>query len=83
MRSRHEVIADILLTAAWNEEGSSKTFMINKSNLSFDQIEKYLPFLEDIKLLKLNYKNSRYKITQKGFKYLESYNDIKELLSGK
>lgn len=62
-----------------------KTPIMYKTNLSFAQLNKYLPFLLEIGLLK-NVNNGRktvYKTTAKGLQYVQNHMKITTLLEMK
>jgi len=78
-RDRLYIISEILTIA---KDGSLKTQIMYRANLSFAQLNEYLSFLLKIKLLKIVTENERtiYKTTTKGIKYLENYDKISVLL---
>jgi len=78
-RDRLHIIAEILTIS---KEGSLKTQIMYKANLSFAQLNEYLNFLTKIELLCTFNENNKtvYKITDKGQKYLEKYKDISLIL---
>ncbi|HDQ05443.1 MAG TPA: hypothetical protein ENN36_01815 [Candidatus Bathyarchaeota archaeon] len=78
-RNRLYIIAEILTIA---KEGSLKTQIMYRANLSFAQLNEYLSFLTKIELLGIQKENGRniYRTTTKGSKYLEKYEDIANLL---
>jgi len=78
-RDRLHIIAEILEIS---KNGSLKTQIMYKANLSFAQLNEYLNLLLDLELLKENADNERtmFKVTGKGVKYLQNYYKIKELL---
>jgi len=78
-RDRLLIIAEILAIA---KDGSLKTQIMYRANLSFAQLNEYLNFLLKRELLKVNSDNKKtfYKTTSKGFKYLENYEEISNLL---
>jgi len=78
-RDRLYIIAEILAIA---KDGSLKTQIMYRANLSFAQLNEYLNFLLKMELLKLNTKDKKtfYKTTAKGIKYLENYEEISSLL---
>jgi len=78
-RDRLYIIADILVIA---KDGSLKTQIMYRANLSFAQLKEYLNFLLKRELLKVNTENRKtfYKTTSKGVKYLENYEEISNLL---
>ena len=78
-RDRLYIIAEILKIA---EDGSLKTQIMYKANLSFAQLNEYLSFLTRMKLLEI-YKEERkriYRTTLKGDEYLHKYEEISNLL---
>ncbi len=78
-RDRLTIMAEILKIA---REGTLKTQIMYRANLSFAQLNDYLSFLKEAKLLKVNTTEGRtiYKTTSKGVKYLENFVKVKELL---
>jgi len=71
-------MAEILEVAM---SGALKTQLMYRANLSFAQLNEYLKFLLDLKLLEAEVNTQRvYKTTSKGMRYLQSYREIKELL---
>ena len=78
-RDRLYIIAEILTIT---KDGSLKTQIMYRANLSFAQLNEYLSFLLKIKLLKVIEKNEKtiYKATPKGMKYLEIYKKLLPLL---
>jgi predicted transcriptional regulator len=79
-RDRLYIIAEILAIA---KDGSLKTQIMYRANLSFAQLNEYLNFLIKRELLKVNSDNKKtfYKTTSKGVKYLENYEEISNLLN--
>lgn len=78
-RDRLTIMAEILNAAS---KGTVKTRIMCRADLSFAQLEEYIPFLREVKLLRVNRENGRtiYERTQKGAKYLETFLEIKGLL---
>ncbi len=78
-RDRLYIIAEILDIA---NDGSLKTQIMYKANLSFAQLSEYLSFLVRMNLLEVNKEEKRrvYRTTAKGEKYLHSYAEISSLL---
>jgi predicted transcriptional regulator len=78
-RNRLHILAEILTIA---KEGSLKTQIMYRANLSFAQLNECLSFLIKIDLLKLQKENGRkvYRTTTKGDEYLEKYKDVTNLL---
>ncbi|HEV2192906.1 MAG TPA: winged helix-turn-helix domain-containing protein [Nitrosopumilaceae archaeon] len=79
-RSRTEISAMILETA---RPGATKTKIMYKAYLSYTQVKEYISFLRDNDLLRYEKLTKQYRITEKGFKFLHSYDQILELLSFK
>lgn len=78
-RDRLYIIADILSIA---RNGSLKTQIMYKANLSFAQLNEYLSFLLEKKLIASITQNEKtlFKATSKGIKYLRNYAKIRDLL---
>ena len=75
-RTRIEILASILNVAS---NGSLKTHIMYKANLSHRQLEKYLEFL--IRNMLLEETNEpdvgrRYRLTQKGIDFLKDYSRL-------
>lgn len=81
-RDRLYIIAEILNIA---EDGSLKTQIMYKANLSFAQLNEYLSFLIRMGLLEIRKEESKkvYKTTAKGEKYLDSLEEISSLIGEK
>jgi len=64
------------------KDGSLKTQVMYKANLSFAQLKEYLSLLLKIELLGTIAKDGKtiYRITPKGLQYLKSYERIRDLL---
>lgn len=78
-RDKLFIIAEILEIA---REGTLKTQIMYRANLSFTQLNQYLKLLTEIKLLEVIKKNDKsiYVITEKGMKFLQNYREISQLL---
>ena len=78
-RDRLYILAEMLAIA---RDGSLKTQIMYRANLSFAQLKEYLSYLLKGELLKRNTENGKtiYKTTAKGFKFLENYEEISNLL---
>jgi predicted transcriptional regulator len=72
-------MAEMLVIA---KNGSLKTQIMYRANLSFAQLNEYLNYLIRRGLLKRHLVNEKtgYKTTDKGVKYLEGYEKISKLL---
>jgi len=78
-RDRLHIIAEILEIA---KDGSLKTQIMYRANLSFAQLNEYLGLLLELELLQQNSENEKtlFKVTEKGIEYMQNYYKIKELL---
>lgn len=78
-RDRLYIMAEILEVAL---EGTLKTQVMYRANLSFAQLNLYLSLLLDLNLLELKPMGTKaiYKTTDKGMRFLESYKQIRNLL---
>lgn len=78
-RDKLFIIAEILEIA---KEGTLKTQIMYKANLSFAQLKEYLSLLTELNLLEKNLIDEKtyYKTTEKGLKFLESYKEILDLI---
>lgn len=77
-RSRTEIVA-LILSAANNEEGATKTRLMYKSFLSYTQIIEYLTFLVERELIEYQEGIRNYRTTNKGKRLLHVQNRITEL----
>ncbi len=78
-RDRLTIMAQILDIA---REGTLKTQIMYRANLSFAQLNEYLDLLKEVNLLLVNSEEGRvmYKTSSKGMTYLKNFSTIKELL---
>jgi predicted transcriptional regulator len=78
-RDKLFIIAEILEIT---REGSLKTQVMYRANLSFTQLNNYLNFMLKINLLEKVRQNEKeiYRATEKGTKFLERYREITDLL---
>ena len=78
-RDKLYIVAEILEIA---REGSLKTQIMYRANLSFTQLNDYLRFMLKINLLERVLENDReiYRATGKGVDFLQRYREINELL---
>lgn len=78
-RDKLYIIAEILEIA---KNGALKTQIMYKANLSFAQLNNYLTFILKTQLLMRNREHQKnvYRTTDKGFEFLENYNEISDLL---
>lgn len=78
-RDRFYIIAEILQIA---KEGTLKTQIMYRANLSFTQLNEYLHFMLKISLLEKVLLNDKeiYEATGKGLDFLQRYHEITELI---
>jgi predicted transcriptional regulator len=78
-RDRLFIIAEIIDIA---KDGSLKTQIMYRANLSFTQLNDYLKFMLKINLLAKTLENDKdiYRATEKGLDFLERYREITELI---
>jgi predicted transcriptional regulator len=78
-RDKLYIIAEILEIS---KEGSLKTQIMYRANLSFTQLNDYLTFMLKINVLEKVLVNDKgtYKATAKGLDFLQRYNEITELI---
>jgi len=77
-RSRTEISALILEAV---RHGSTKTKIMYKAYLSYTLVKQYITFLQENDLIRYEKLTKQYRITEKGIKFLHSYDQILELLS--
>ena len=81
-RSRFDIFSEILDAAA-NEEGGggiTKTMIMYKAYLSHAQLKKYLALLLENGMLDYDQTTAQYKTTEKGNRFLKTYNQINEVI---
>lgn len=78
-RDKLHIIAEILEIA---KDGTLKTQIMYRANLSFTQLNEYLKFMLKIHLLNKFRDNGKeiYKATPKGIEFLQRHQEITELL---
>jgi predicted transcriptional regulator len=78
-RDKLYIIAEILEIA---KEGTLKTQIMYRANLSFTQLNDYVGFMLKINLIDKALENDReiYRTTKKGMDFLQRYREISELL---
>ena len=79
-RSRTDITALILEAA---NGGVAKTKIMYKAFLSYAQLKEYLDMLLKNSLLEYNEKKQIFKITEKGLRFLQLYNQVDQLISTK
>jgi predicted transcriptional regulator len=78
-RDKLYIVAEILEIA---KDGTLKTQIMYRANLSFTQLNNYLEFMLRIELLEKVEENAKeiYRATEKGLDFLQRYREISELL---
>jgi len=78
-RDRLNILAEVLDIT---KEGSLKTQIMYRANLSFAQLSEYLDLLVTMKLIGIirGKQKTVYKTTNKGLRYLQNYREIIQLL---
>lgn len=78
-RDKLYIVAEILEIA---KEGTLKTQIMYRANLSFTQLNDYITFMLKICLLQKIRENEKekYETTEKGMEFLQRYQEITELL---
>ncbi len=77
-RSRSEIVRSIL-EAANASEGTSRTRLMYKAYLSFNQLKEYLGTLQENGLIDYEVGKRCYRITQKGVRLLQLQNKMEEI----
>ena len=76
-RSRTEIVGNILDSA---NGGATKTKIMYKAMLSYNQLKEYLSVLIKNNLIEYRDGTRKFKTTEKGLNYLKMHNEIGELL---
>jgi predicted transcriptional regulator len=79
-RSRTELIHDILQTTRNNDNGLGKTKIMRNAFLSYHQVKEYLTILIEQGLLQHDLSNQKFKITEKGLRFLQLCDQIGDLV---
>ncbi len=77
-RSRSEITAMILQAA---NKGATKTRIMYAANLSYAQVKEYLAFLQSRGLLSYEEGTQLYKLTERGLKFLNTFDQISDMIS--
>ena len=75
-RSRTEIVGNILDVA---NGGASKTKIMYKAFLSYNQLKEYISILNENNLIEYLDGTHKFKTTEKGLKFLQMHNQIGEL----
>jgi predicted transcriptional regulator len=71
-RGKLDIIADILQVAS---QKAKKTHIMNKANLSYKVLNKYLRQISEASLISFEAAEQCYALTPKGLEFLEAYKD--------
>jgi predicted transcriptional regulator len=77
-RSRTEIMDSILRSLG---PGATKTQIMYKAYLSFSQLKEYLSILQEKNLLAYEEGSNLYRLTQKGLRFMNAYDEIEQLVS--
>jgi predicted transcriptional regulator len=79
-RDRTEIIRQILDIANDAGEGITQTKLMYKALLSYKQLKEYLTLLIENDLLRHDSLTHTYKTTEKGFRLLQFYNQLDDMM---
>ncbi len=79
-RDRIGIVRDIL-EAAKGDEGTTKTRIMYKANLSHDQMKDYLRILTESCFIYYDIPAKRFKTTEKGLKVIEAYKRVEDMVN--
>lgn len=78
-RSRTEILGQILVCVG--KGGCTKTKIMYKAYLSNAQMKEYIKFLQEKDLIHYQEGDHLYRITEKGTRFQQKYNEILEMVS--
>jgi predicted transcriptional regulator len=78
-RSRIDIFSHILEATA-NGGATTKTKIMCKACLNYEQLKEYVALLLENGLLDYDKKNAEYNTTEKGINFLKAYNKIGEVM---
>jgi predicted transcriptional regulator len=76
-RNRIDIIAQLLDAAS---SPTTKTKMMYKAMLSYEQLKEYLLMLTENDLIGYDKPSQRFTATDKGFQFLKTYEDLSKLI---
>ena len=76
-RNRIDIIAQLLDAAS---SPTTKTRMMYKAMLSYEQLKEYLLMLTENDLIGYDKPSQRFTATDKGFQFLKTYEDLSKLI---
>jgi predicted transcriptional regulator len=77
-RSRTDIIA-MILQAAMN--GATKTRLMYSAYLSYAQVQEYIHFLMERRLISFEEESQEYKLSEQGLRFLRVYDEISDIVS--
>ena len=77
-RSRTDIISTILQAAM---TGATKTRLMYSAFLSYAQIQEYVHFLTERRLISFEATTARYTLTEQGLRFLTVYDEISAIVS--
>jgi predicted transcriptional regulator len=81
-RSRTDIVASILQSAAREGGGIGVTRLMYTSFLSYNQVSQYVKIIKENGLLNYDASTGKYTISAKGSKYLELHSKMDKMLHG-
>ena len=78
-RNRIDIIAQLLDAAA--SSPTTKTKMMYKAMLSYEQLKEYLLMLAENDLIAYDKPTQRFTTTDKGFQFMDRYEDLSKLIT--
>jgi|SoiMethySBSTD1v2_1073268.scaffolds.fasta_scaffold74690_2 predicted transcriptional regulator len=81
-RSRTDIVASILQSAAREGGGIGVTRLMYNSFLSYNQVSQYVKIIKENGLLNYDASTGKYTISAKGSKYLELHSKMDKMLHG-
>jgi predicted transcriptional regulator len=78
-RDRMDIISQILETAN-GVSGATKTKIMYNAFLGYSQLKEYLTTLTENHLLHYDFLSRTFKTTEKGLRFLKTYNQIDEMM---
>jgi predicted transcriptional regulator len=79
-RSKIEIVGDILQVANEISNGATRTKIMYKAYLSHAQMKGYVTALTERDLLRYDLEKETFKITEKGLRFLHTYNQINGMI---
>jgi predicted transcriptional regulator len=77
-RNRIDIIAQLLDAAS---SPATKTKMMYKAMLSYEQLKEYLLMLSENELIGYDKPSQRFTTTDKGFQFMKRYEDLSKLIN--